>query len=53
VVDAENTAHLRLVRTGERGPGGVEVLAGLEQGERILAEIPVDFTGGTPVHPPA
>jgi multidrug efflux pump subunit AcrA (membrane-fusion protein) len=53
VVDADHIAHLRIVRTGRRGPGGVEILAGLESGERILAEIPVDFVGGTPVNPAA
>lgn len=51
VVDAGKVAHLRLVRTGGRGPDGVEILAGLEDGERILAEIPADFAGGTPVNP--
>ncbi|MCH7226336.1 efflux RND transporter periplasmic adaptor subunit [Haloferula sp. A504] len=51
VVDAENLAHLRIVRTGQRSPEGVEILSGLEAGERILAEIPADFAGGTPVNP--
>ena len=49
VVDGDNTAHLRIVRTGARQGGGIEILAGLEQGERILAEVPADFAGGTPV----
>lgn len=47
VVDDEDTAHLRIVRTGAREGTGIEILAGLEQGERILAEIPANFAGGT------
>lgn len=53
VVDSRNISHLRLVRTGSRRPEGTEILAGLENGEKILADIPVDFAGGTPVNPAA
>lgn len=49
VVDAGGIASLRIVRTGDRQPDGIEILAGLSAGERILAEIPADFAGGTPV----
>lgn len=51
VVDAGNIAHLRIVRTGHEGPEGVEILSGIKEGERILAELPTDFAGGTPVEP--
>jgi RND family efflux transporter MFP subunit len=49
VVDDSGVARLRIVRTGETTPDGVEILAGLSAGERILAAIPHDFHGGTPV----
>lgn len=51
VLDDTNTADLRIVRTGPHRPEGTEILAGLESGERILAEIPQDFASGTPVTP--
>lgn len=37
VVDAQNRARLRIVRTGRTYDGKVEILAGLAAGERILA----------------
>lgn len=51
VVGADDVAGLRIVRTGATLPEGVEVLAGLEPGERIMAEVPPGFAGGTTVKP--
>jgi multidrug efflux pump subunit AcrA (membrane-fusion protein) len=51
VVDSDGIARLRIVRTGSREPDGIEVLAGLSAGERILALIPGNFRSGTPVTP--
>jgi RND family efflux transporter MFP subunit len=51
VMNGKNVARLRIVRTGETTPEGVEILAGLSEGEKILAKIPHDFHGGTPVEP--
>jgi len=36
VVDADNRAHFRMVRGGERRAGRVEVQAGLQAGERVV-----------------
>lgn len=38
VVGAENRVEKREVRTGRRRPGQVEILSGLEDGERVIAE---------------
>ena len=38
VVGAENIVEQRLVRTGRRRPGEIEILAGLEAGERVIVE---------------
>lgn len=46
VVDATDTVRLRIVRTGGERPDGVEILAGLEAGERILVEPPADLRDG-------
>ena len=35
VVDQQGVAHLRMVRTGQAGDGAVEILSGLNPGERI------------------
>jgi RND family efflux transporter MFP subunit len=51
VLDDQGTAQLRIIRTGAPQTDGIEVLAGLAAGERILAEVPADFAGGTPVTP--
>ncbi len=51
VVGADDLARLRIVRTGTTRPEGTEILAGLESGERILAEIPRNLVSGTPVIP--
>jgi RND family efflux transporter MFP subunit len=50
VVGADQLARLRIVRTGTNRDEGTEILAGLESGERIVAEIPRDLASGTPVH---
>lgn len=47
VVNDEGTARLRIVRTGRREQGMVEVLAGLEEGEEVFsdgAQAPADGT---------
>lgn len=51
VLGDQDLAALRIVRTGPTRPEGTEILAGLNAGERILAEIPADFSSGTPVTP--
>ncbi|MCS6785700.1 MAG: efflux RND transporter periplasmic adaptor subunit [Thiobacillaceae bacterium] len=38
VVDAQGLAHFRMVRTGERREGRVEIQAGLAAGERVVVE---------------
>jgi multidrug efflux pump subunit AcrA (membrane-fusion protein) len=38
VVDSENIAHLRLIKTGKAYGDRVEVLAGIREGERIVVE---------------
>jgi len=42
-------AHLRLVRSGRLRDGSVEVLAGIEPGETIVAEHPERLVDGQPV----
>lgn len=49
VVDSELIARQRLVRTGARRYGGVEVLDGLEVGERIVTEGIVKLRDGARV----
>jgi len=51
VVDSENIARLRIVRTGAERPEGVEILAGLQAGERIVSPLPSGFLNGAPVRP--
>lgn len=38
VLDPENIARLRLIKTGKQYGQRVEVLAGLREGERIIVE---------------
>jgi multidrug efflux system membrane fusion protein len=38
VVDDSNVARLRFVTTGERSEGSVEILSGLDEGQRFVAE---------------
>ena len=49
VVDSEGIGHLRIIRTGAQRTEGLEILSGLAAGESILAEVPADFAGGTPI----
>jgi multidrug efflux pump subunit AcrA (membrane-fusion protein) len=38
VLDAQNVAHLRLVKTGRTCDGRIEILSGLNDGERVVAD---------------
>jgi RND family efflux transporter MFP subunit len=49
VVDAENRARLRLLKLGEESADGIEVLAGLEAGERLVVEGTAGLKDGSPV----
>lgn len=51
----DGVAHLRLVQPGPVAPSGVEVLAGLDEGESVVTPIPAGLTDGAPVAvgPPA
>jgi len=49
VVDKENTARLRLLRLGESSADGVEVLSGLQDGERYVTEGPPELKDGSRV----
>lgn len=47
VVNDKNTSELRLVRLGaDQGNGMVEVISGLQEGERILNNLPVGVSSG-------
>ena len=46
VVDGENVAHFRLIKTGRYTDGQVEILSGLEPGERIVSVLPPDIVDG-------
>jgi membrane fusion protein (multidrug efflux system) len=48
-VEREGRAWMRLVKTGRTVGGGVEILSGLEEGERILAEAPERILDGQPL----
>ena len=48
VVEGEN-ARTRLVTTGERANGQVEILSGLNEGEKVVAPIPAGLGDGAPV----
>ncbi len=49
VVGADNIVEQRLVKTGRRRPGEVEILEGLEPGERIIIEGTQKARDGKPV----
>lgn len=49
VVDADSTVEKREIRTGRRRPGEIEVLAGLADGERVIAEGTQKARAGTRV----
>jgi RND family efflux transporter MFP subunit len=48
-VDRDGRVALRYVRTGSRRDGNVEVLSGLEAGERVVLDPPADLEAGTRV----
>ena len=45
----DNTAHTRLVTIGTKAKGKVEVLSGLNQGDRVIVPIPIGLADGTPI----
>lgn len=49
VVDSENKAHLRWVRTGSKQQGMIEILSGLNPGERVVVESETKLLDGQPV----
>lgn len=49
VVDADGVVEKREVRTGRRRPGQVEIVAGLSEGERVVAEGVQKVQPGRPV----
>jgi RND family efflux transporter MFP subunit len=49
VVDAEGRGRLRWIRTGKTLDDRVEVLSGLQAGERYVVAPPLSFADGTPV----
>lgn len=42
-------AHLRMITTGRRGSGAVEVLSGLNEGEKVIAAVPGGLADGARV----
>lgn len=48
-VGSDGIVALRYVRTGSRAAGSVEVLSGLEAGERVVVDPPADLEAGTRV----
>lgn len=46
VVDRDGRARMRPIRVGARSDDGVEVLAGLDAGERIVVDPPASLTDG-------
>jgi multidrug efflux pump subunit AcrA (membrane-fusion protein) len=51
VLDAQNVAHLRLVKTGRTCDGRIEVLSGLNDGERVIAGNAAQVREGARVAP--
>ena len=49
VVGPDGRATLRYVRTGARAGGSIEILSGLEAGERVVLDPPADLEAGTRV----
>lgn len=49
-VAAENKAHLRIVRSGKRSDGMVEILSGLEPGEKVIIAGTEPVTDGQPIN---
>jgi len=46
IVDSKNVAHFRLIKTGKHMGDKVEILSGLEPGERIVSVLPPDIVDG-------
>ena len=53
VVDDENVAQMRTVRTGMRLDGAVEITDGLSEGEKVIVEGHQKVGPGSPVNPSA
>jgi RND family efflux transporter MFP subunit len=51
IVDAQNTARFRLIRTGRPYGDLVEVISGIKDGTRLVAAPPVQLTNGSVVEP--
>lgn len=51
IVDAQNTARFRLIRTGRPYGDQVEVISGIKDGTRLVAAPPVQLTNGSAVEP--
>jgi len=49
IVDAQNTARFRLIRTGRPYGDQVEVISGIKDGTRLVAAPPVQLTNGSAV----
>jgi RND family efflux transporter MFP subunit len=49
VVDSQNQASLRTVEIGYATDEKVEIVSGLAEGEKIIAEFPERFQGGEPI----
>ena len=48
-VAEDNIAHTRLVTIGTRVKDKVEVLSGLDQGDRVIVPVPAGLTDGAPI----
>ena len=46
MVDSENIAHFRLIRTGKRFGKSIEILSGLKEGDRFITDPRVDLSDG-------
>ena len=51
IVDAQNTARFRLIRTGRPYGDQVEVISGIKDGTRLVVAPPVQLTNGSAVEP--
>jgi RND family efflux transporter MFP subunit len=51
IVDAQNTARYRLIRTGRPYGDQVEVISGIKDGTRLVVAPPVQLTNGSLVEP--
>jgi multidrug efflux pump subunit AcrA (membrane-fusion protein) len=49
VVGDEGVARIRWVRVGPRWDDSIEILSGLEPGERIVVDPPPGLVDGTPI----